>query len=114
MATTVKKPMNPKLQLIISIAVVIAAVLLTLMVFRYPQRFGPVVVGALVVTLASFLLLLLLRHFMVIWFSYMHQRELAKGEIFETYPFVSIIVPAYNEAEVIQSSLSSLLELRYP
>src|SRR5207253_7172812 len=32
----------------------------------------------------------------------------------DTYPFVSIIVPAYNGGELIQASLSSLLELRYP
>ena len=41
-------------------------------------------------------------------------RELAHDEIPENYPFLSIIVPAYNEAEVIASSLSSLLELKYP
>jgi len=110
----VKKPMNPKLQLIISIAVIVCVVVLTIFLFRYPQKLGPIFVAALVVTLASFLLLLILRHFIVIWFSYLHQRELSTEEAHESYPFVSIIVPAYNEAEVIQSSLSSLLELRYP
>jgi len=114
MATIVKKPMNPKLQLIISIAVIVCVVVLTIFLFRYPQKLGPIFVAALVVTLASFLLLLILRHFIVIWFSYLHQRELSNGEAYENYPFVSIIVPAYNEAEVIQSSLASLLELRYP
>jgi len=111
---TVKKPMNPRLQLLLSIVVIAVAVILTVFLFRYPQKMGPIFVAALVVTLASFLLLLILRHFIVIWFSYLHQRELAGGEAYENYPFVSIIVPAYNEAEVIQSSLSSLLELRYP
>lgn len=114
MATVVKKPMNPKLQLFISIAVIVCVVVLTVFLFRYPQKLGPIFVAALVVTLASFLLLLILRHFIVIWFSYLHQRELSTEEAHESYPFVSIIVPAYNEAEVIQSSLSSLLELRYP
>lgn len=114
MATTVRKPMNPKLQLVLSIAVIAVVLILTFFLFRYPQKLGPVFVAALVVTLASFLLLLILRHFVVTWFSYMHQRELANGEVYENYPFISIIVPAYNEGEVIQSSLSSLLELRYP
>ena len=109
-----KKPMNPKLQLLFAIAVIAGVVILTFFLFRYPQKLGPVFVAALVITLASFLLLLILRHFLVTWFSYMHQRELASGEAYENYPFISIIVPAYNEAEVIQSSLSSLLELRYP
>lgn len=110
----VKKPMNPKVQLIISIALIAAVVILTIFLFRYPQKLGPVFVAALVVTLASFLLLLILRHFIITWFSYMHARELSNSGVQENYPFVSIIVPAYNEAEVIQASLSSLLELRYP
>jgi poly-beta-1,6 N-acetyl-D-glucosamine synthase len=112
--STVKKPLRPITQLIISIAIVALVVIATLFLFKYPQKLGPIFITALVVTLASFLLLLVLRHFILVWFSYLHTRELAHEEIIESYPFVSIIVPAYNEAEVIQSSLSSLLELRYP
>lgn len=108
------KPLKPKVQLLISIAIIAAVVLLTLAIFRYPERLGPIFISALVVTLASFLLLLILRHFVLVWFSYLQQRELAQDETEFTYPFVSIIVPAYNEAEVIQASLASLLELRYP
>ncbi len=109
-----KKPLRPITQLLISLAIIALVVIATVYLFRYPQRLGPIFVGALVVTLASFLMLLLLRHFIVIWFSYLHQRELSKENHDEIYPFVSIIVPAFNEAEVIQQSLSSLLELRYP
>ena len=111
---TIKQPLNPKLQLLISLLIIVAAVVLTIFVFRNPQRFGPVVLSALVVTLATFLLLLVMRHFLLIWFSFLHQRELAYEEHPDRYPFVSIIVPAYNEEEVIAASLSSLLELRYP
>ena len=109
-----KKPLRPITQLLISIAIIALVVIATVFLFRYPQRLGPIFVTALVVTLGTFLAVLLLRHFMLVWFSYLHARELAHQEIPENYPFVSIIVPAYNEAEVIQSSLSSLLELRYP
>ena len=108
------KPLSPRFQVLISLAIVIGVVVLTVFMFRYPERLGPIAVSALVVTLASFLLLLILRHFMLIWFSYLHQRELATDEPLDGYPFISIIVPAYNEGEVIQASLSSLLELRYP
>jgi len=111
---TVKQPLNPKIQLIISLSIILAVVVLTFFLFKYPQKLGPIFISALVVTLASFLLLLVLRHFMLIWFSFLHQRELAYEEYPDVYPFVSIIVPAYNEAEVISASLSSLLELRYP
>jgi poly-beta-1,6 N-acetyl-D-glucosamine synthase len=111
---TVKKPLNPKVQLLISLLIILAVVVLTFFLFKYPQKLGPIFVSALVVTLASFLLLLILRHFLLIWFSFLHQRELAHDDNPDVYPFVSIIVPAYNEGEVITASLSSLLELRYP
>jgi poly-beta-1,6 N-acetyl-D-glucosamine synthase len=109
-----KKPLRPITQLVISILIIAVVVIATIFLFRYPQRLGPYFVKALVVTLGTFLVVLLLRHFMLVWFSYLHARELSRQEMPETYPFVSIIVPAYNEAEVIQSSLASLLELRYP
>jgi len=110
----IKKPLHPKVQLLISALIILVVVLLTLFLFLYPQRLGPIFVSALVIILGSFLMLLILRHFVLIWFSYLHQRELSKQEFPDVYPFVSIIVPAYNEGEVIHASLSSLLELRYP
>jgi biofilm PGA synthesis N-glycosyltransferase PgaC len=113
-APTVKRPMRPITQLLISILIIALVVIATIFLFKYPQKLGPIFITALVVTLASFLLLLILRHFILIWFSYLHQRELSQDDTPDVYPFVSIIVPAFNEAEVIQSSLSSLLELRYP
>jgi len=108
------KPLKPKVQFLLSVLIIAAVVLVTIALFRYPDRLGPFFVSALVVTLASFLLLLILRHFLLIWFSYLAQRELASDDPEFRYPFVAIIVPAYNEAEVIHASLSSLLELRYP
>src|SRR5687768_7469045 len=113
-APAVRTPMSPRKQAIISILIILAVVILTIFMFRYPERLGPIAVSALVVTLASFLLLLILRHFVLIWFSFLHQRELSHDEPPEHYPFVSIIVPAFNESEVIHASLASLLELRYP
>jgi poly-beta-1,6 N-acetyl-D-glucosamine synthase len=109
-----KSPMRPATQLVFSVAIIALVVVATLFLFKYPQRLGPIFITALVITLATFLLLLMLRHFVLIWFSYLHQRELSQDDLPESYPFVSIIVPAFNEAEVIRSSLSSLLELRYP
>src|SRR5205085_12215324 len=95
---TVKKPLRPITQLIISAAIIILAVAAALFLCRYPQQLGPIFITALVVTLASFLLLLVLRHFVLIWFSYLQQRELADQEPHEVYPFVAVIVPAYNES----------------
>lgn len=109
-----KKPLRPVTQLIISIVIIALVVIATFFLFKYPQKLGPIFITALVITLASFLLLLIMRHFVLVWFSYLHQRELSQDEPLEHYPFVSIIVPAFNEAEVIEASLASLLELRYP
>lgn len=108
------KPLNPRLQIALSLLVVAVAVTATLLLFRYPAVVGPVVMTALITVLISFLLLLILRHFLLIWFSYLQQRDLANEDPDGIYPFVSIIVPAYNEEQVIESSLASLLELRYP
>ena len=48
-----KKPLRPTTQLIISIAIILLAVLATVILFRYPQQLGPIFITALVVTLAS-------------------------------------------------------------
>jgi poly-beta-1,6 N-acetyl-D-glucosamine synthase len=106
--------MNPKVQLAISLLLLLGVIALTIVLFRYPSVVGPVFISALVLTLVTFLLVLILRHFMLVWFSYLQQRELAGSDVAEHYPFVSIIVPAYNESEVIENALASLLELRYP
>jgi biofilm PGA synthesis N-glycosyltransferase PgaC len=113
--SVIHEPMNPKLQLLIVAGLILVVALATYFMFKFPALLGPLFNSALVIVLATFLVLLLLRHFVLIWFSFLHQRELAHDdESVEFYPFVSIIVPAYNEAAVIQSSLASLLQLRYP
>ena len=75
-----KKPLSPRTQALISILLIAAVVILTIFMFRFPERLGPIAVSALVITLASFLLLLILRHFVLIWFSYLQQRELSQQE----------------------------------
>lgn len=109
-----RRPMKPKRQIGVLIAVLAVIIALSILLFMYPATLGPIFVKGLVVTLVAFLLLLVLRHFLLIWFSYLHQRDLTRSEPNGRYPFVSIIVPAYNEEDVIEASLASLLELRYP
>ena len=50
MTTANRTPLRPITQLLISAAIIILAVAATLVIFRYPERFGPFFVGALVVT----------------------------------------------------------------
>lgn len=40
--------------------------------------------------------------------------EQKKRDILSAYPFVSIIIPAYNEEETVQNTLSSVFNLEYP
>ena len=64
--------------------------------------------------LLGFLLVLIVRYFGLLWFSYLSllEDELDVGAA--GFPLVTILVPAFNEAAVIQGSIRSLLQLDYP
>lgn len=64
--------------------------------------------------LLGFLLVLIVRYFGLLWFSYLSllEDELDVGAA--GFPLVTILVPAFNEAAVIQGSIRSLLKLDYP
>jgi poly-beta-1,6 N-acetyl-D-glucosamine synthase len=111
---TRRKPMSPRAQIALTLGIVLMVVVFSYLLFRYPTTVGRVFTQALVITLVAFLIILVFRQLVLVWFSFLQQRELSKEEYEDIYPFVSIIVPAYNEEEVIEASLSSLLELRYP
>ncbi len=65
--------------------------------------------------LLTFLLLLIGRYFVLLWFSYLaHLEEKPDTGRRGFAPMITILVPAYNEGAVIQASLRSLLELDYP
>ena len=66
----------------------------------------------------TFLVLLVLRYFALLWLGYLQHIE--SESLANEYdgatstPPVTLIVPAFNEAPVIQSAIRSLLELDYP
>jgi len=68
------------------------------------------------VIVMSFLIITLIRYFILLWLGYLHHVEVKttvdRGDHFE--PLVTILVPAYNEETVIEASIRSLLELDYP
>ena len=66
------------------------------------------------VMLLVFLLILIVRYFVLIWFSYLDHMEGSVEEESDFTPPVTIIVPAYNEGLMISDSIRSLLELDYP
>lgn len=97
----------------VSIALVIAFVIAALLVGPEIQR---LLVRAVVVSLIIFLTILFLRYFALLWFSYLGHAErnvLGVRELRELPP-VSIVVPAYNEARVMERALTSLMRLDYP
>ena len=65
--------------------------------------------------LLSFLVILLLRYGLLMWFSYLHAVE-RQSEPRETpeFPFVTILVPAFNESSMIEKALTAVLSLDYP
>ncbi|MGH7695158.1 MAG: glycosyltransferase, partial [Gemmatimonadaceae bacterium] len=67
--------------------------------------------------LLIFLILLVIRYFVLMWLGFLHHMEeqtaadLPRDAIL---PPVTIIVPAYNEGAVIEGAIRSLLEVDYP
>src|SRR5262249_21840167 len=66
--------------------------------------------------LFGFMGLLIARYFLLLWFSYLNFLDQPDDEDDpnEVPPFVTVLVPAYNEGAVIQGSIRSLLTLDYP
>lgn len=63
----------------------------------------------------GFLVLLIIRYFVLIWLGYLQHLESRFMEVDSTFtPPVTVVVPAYNEGPVIQSAIRSLLDLDYP
>ena len=65
----------------------------------------------------TFLVLLVLRYFALLWLGYLQHIEsesFANEYDGTATPPVTLIVPAFNEAPVIQAAIRSLLELDYP
>jgi poly-beta-1,6 N-acetyl-D-glucosamine synthase len=67
-----------------------------------------------VIVLFAFLVLLVIRYLVMIWFSYLDQLEDEELPPLRRYPLVTVIVPCFNEGAVVQQSIRSLLELDYP
>jgi cellulose synthase/poly-beta-1,6-N-acetylglucosamine synthase-like glycosyltransferase len=65
--------------------------------------------------LVAFLCVVVARYALLMWFAWLqHVEHMTEPFEAEEYPFVTIIVPAYNEGKVILSSVRSLMEMDYP
>lgn len=72
------------------------------------------VVYSSIVALVIFLFVLLFRYFSILVLAYLYITKYTVEEKDGYYPFVSIIVPVFNEGLVLAESINSLLELNYP
>lgn len=66
-----------------------------------------------IVALVIFLFILLVRYFAILAMAYLYINEYTFSDTNGFLPFVSIIVPVYNEGKIIKQSISSLLNLDY-
>ncbi|MEI7812001.1 MAG: glycosyltransferase [Ignavibacteria bacterium] len=96
---------------------VISLVMLITIFITLPMTtlsYSNLVVFSSIVSLIIFLFVLLVRYFSILFMAYFYVVKYTVEEKGDYYPFVSIIVPVYNEGKVVKGSIKSLLELDYP
>ncbi len=96
---------------------VLSVILLIIILITLPMTVLPwsgLFVYASIVSLVLFLFLLLVRYFTIIWMAYFYMTKYTVENKPIYTPFVSIIVPVYNEEKVVKNSINSLLKLDYP
>ncbi len=100
----------------ILISGIFSFILLMIIVFTLPKTIlsvSSLIEYATIVALVIFLFVLLLRYFGILSLAYLYLNEYTFKPSRNFFPFVSIIVPVYNEARMIGESIKSLLELDY-
>jgi biofilm PGA synthesis N-glycosyltransferase PgaC len=92
--------------------------LIFIIVFTLPRTiltFKSLLEYATIVALVIFLFILLIRYFAILLMAYLYINQYTySSPAGGYYPFVSILVPVYNEDKVVADSVKSLLELNYP
>ncbi|HSM04677.1 MAG TPA: glycosyltransferase family 2 protein [Longimicrobiales bacterium] len=75
-----------------------------------------VLLRVVAVSLIIFLVVLFTRYFALLWFAYLGhaERNVSRPAPMGELPPISILVPAYNEGEVLDEALQSLSRLDYP
>lgn len=75
--------------------------------------FNSLIEYAIIDALVIFLFILLIRYFAILIFAYLYINQYTFKPTEGFFPFVSIIVPVYNEEKVVADSVKSLLDLNY-
>jgi poly-beta-1,6-N-acetyl-D-glucosamine synthase len=95
---------------------VVATIVFIVWAVRSPPGVQAFLVRLVLVSLLIFLAILFIRYFSLLWFAYLGhaERNVLGGKAKGDLPPISIIMPAYNEAEVVDGALASLAGLDYP
>ncbi len=67
-----------------------------------------------IVSLVIFLFVLLIRYFAILFMAYFYITRYTIQTKEGYYPFISIIVPVFNEGKILSLSIDSLLDIDYP
>ena len=110
------RKIRPVVSIVSTTTVVLATVLFVYWAIHSPLQVQRFLVRLVLISLIIFLAILFVRYFALLWFSYLqHAEKVAKGSV-ESHDLapVSVVVPAYNEARVLDDALEALLKLDYP
>lgn len=95
---------------------IISLLLILTIIYTLPftiLSFNSLIEYAVIVALVIFLFILLVRYFAILIFAYLYINEYTFRKNDEYNPFVSVIIPVFNEEKVLRQSIKSLLELDY-
>ena len=94
----------------------LSLILLLIIIYTLPKTILSVtslLEYSIIVSLVLFLVILLFRYFTILFMAYLYYNEYTFLEENHFSPFVSIIVPVYNEGKILRKSIQSLLNLNY-
>lgn len=107
---------EPKLIRRIIISGLLSLILILVIIYTMPLTifsFSSLIEYSTIVALVIFLFVLLMRYFGILIMAYLYINQYTYSKTTGFYPFVSIIVPVYNEDKVVADSVRSLLQLNY-
>jgi len=114
----VKPEVNREHQLVRTMLItgIISVILIIVILITLPKTglsMNSLFVFSSIVSLVIFLFVLLFRYFSTLVMAYLYITKYTVENKKDYNPFVSIIVPVYNEGKVIKESIKSLLQLNY-
>jgi biofilm PGA synthesis N-glycosyltransferase PgaC len=111
----VRNEKKEKLRMIL-ITGTLSLFLIAIILFTLPMTilsWEGLIVYASIVLLVIFLFILLFRYFTILFLAYFYVTKSTVTSQSKFAPFISIIIPAYNEGVNLRTSIESLLKLNY-